>query len=179
MIRLRLVTTVAAVAVALASCGGGEVSADTYASDVCHAFGTWLHSVQKHSGELTKGVRPGASPEEGKEALRGYLDHLVHETEMLNKEVDKAGMPDVEGGEKFAESVVHVSEEAMTSFEEARKKVDTLPTDDPAKFREGASELGSSIRTSLQKVGSEVSQPESAELRSAFRESRECRELTS
>ena len=155
------------------ACGGGGgdgTDPGTYASDICTAVGDWITAIQSGAAE----IQQSEDPQGGIEALRSFLEDAVAETETLISEVEDAGAPDVDGGEEFAEELRGAFEEAKTVLEDARDQASDLPTDDPAAFTEAAGELGTSVQEALGAVGSELSEPESEELSTAFEEEEAC-----
>ncbi len=85
--------------------GGGSADVGDYASDICTAFTDWTQAIQDRQTELQEGLQPGASPQEGKDALQGFLDDAVAASDQLVEDVDAAGTPDTENGEDAADAL--------------------------------------------------------------------------
>ncbi|MBA3551409.1 MAG: hypothetical protein H0W27_00870 [Actinobacteria bacterium] len=155
-----------AAAVTLTACGGGDgsdgggaeetVTPQEYASDVCGALDGWVTASRDRAGSLTGALNPTASAESRRDVLAGYIDGLIEDTEALIGDVRTAGVPDVEGGEQIAGQIVDAFDTVKTELEQTRGEVDALPTDDPAAFTAAATQLGTSIQTSLTAAGTSV-----------------------
>lgn len=160
----------------LAACGGGgggdgseqTVTAQEYASDVCGALDSWVTASRDRAGSLTEVLNPTDTPENRRDVLAGYIDGVIEDTEALLDDVQAAGVPDVEGGEQIAGQIADAFDSVKTELEQTRDDVDALPTDDPAAFTAAATQLGTSIQTSLTAVGTSVGGISEPELNQAF-----------
>lgn len=181
MLRSRTVSLIAAAAFLVTACGdddggGGEenVAAGEYASDICAAFLGWRDAIQQRQKDLQEGLSPGISPQEGKDALAGFLDDAVSASDDLVQEVEDAGTPDAENGEEAANALQSAAQEARDELAEARQDVDDLPTGDREAFGAAASQLGDGVKNALDNLGSGLEDIESEELDKAFDEESAC-----
>lgn len=180
----RRLAVAAVIPVVLASCGGGAggggggpaVSAEAYAAGFCGLLGDWLGSIQDRSSELSGSFAAAATPAEGQEILRTYVDGLIADTDELITGAEELGAPDVDGGEAIAETLSAAFDDVKVVLEDARAEVDGLPTDDPAAFAEATGVLGTSIQTSLAGIGTSLSLSNvgAPELDAAFAEDPAC-----
>ncbi|MGQ0670631.1 MAG: hypothetical protein ACT4PO_13320 [Actinomycetota bacterium] len=177
----RRLAVAAVIPVLLASCGGGggggpAVSAEAYASGFCGLLADWIGAIADRSTELSGSIATVASPTDGQELLAAYVDGLIADTEELLTGTEQLGVPDVDGGEAIAETLIAAFEDAKAVLEDARAEVDGLPTDDPAAFAEATGVLGTSIQTSLGGIGTSLglSNVGSPELDAAFAEDPAC-----
>jgi hypothetical protein len=154
--------------------GGGSADVGEYASDICTAFTDWTQAIQDRQTELQEGLQPGASPEEGKEALQGFLDDAVSASEQLVEDVDAAGVPDTENGEDAAEALQGAAEGARDQLAEAQENVGDLPTDSPQAFGEAADQFGNDVRSALEGVGDGLQDIDTPELDEAIDEEEAC-----
>lgn len=152
--------------------GGETVAAGAWASDVCTAVSDWVSTIQEQSTSLATEFQSG-SPEEGKEVLTGFIGDAVSETETLIEAVEGAGVPDVDGGEAFAEELSTAFTEARDILADVQTEIEDLPTD-PQEFQKAASEIGPRVQEALGAVGESVAEPESQELKDAFQEEEAC-----
>ncbi len=153
--------------------GSGEsVSAEAYAAEVCGAMKDWVSGVQERTQALTETFTSG-DPEEGKQALSDLLGEMSSQTGDLVAAVEGAGVPDVEGGEEAADSLVAAFEEVQGILEDAQQDIEDLPTD-PQGFSEGAAEIGPTLQEALSSVGGSIEEPESQELQDAFENEEAC-----
>ncbi len=159
-----LVCLVAATLV-LAGCGSKKtVSAETYMTGLCTEIGDWLHAVQARSGEIGNELTPGMGPADGKKVLAGFLDDVIALSQKAVDGIEAKGVPDVENGDQIAAALKGAFEQAKGIFQDARAKVDDLPTDDPAAFQRAATDLGSSIQKASNRIGSSLGTVKSPEL---------------
>lgn len=171
-------------ATGLAACGGDDggdgggggstetVSAEAYAGDVCGAMQDWISGIQERTQSLTESFQSG-DPQEGKDALSELLSEMSSQTGDLITAVEDAGVPDVDGGEEAADSLVTAFEEVQGILDDAQQDIEDLPTD-PQAFQQGAAELGPTLQEALSGVGSSLEEPESQELKDAFENEESC-----
>jgi len=179
-----MLIAVLAAALAIGACGddddggdGESVSADDYASAICSSTQDWVDGLQGRATDLQGSLGSDVSPEQGKDALAGFLDDVISDTDDWIAAVNDAGVPDVEGGEQAADDLLTAAEDAKVVLEDTRSRVDDLPTASDADFAREASEVGSATQESLGTIGDAISEPESDELRTALEESPACTEL--
>lgn len=180
--RSKTITLIAALALFVSACGGDDDNGDggdtvavgDYASDICTAFTDWTESIQERQGDLQSGLEPGASPEEGRDALQGFLDDAVTASDELVDDVDEAGVPDTENGEQAADALQGAAEDARDQLAEAQEGVGDLPTDDPQEFGQAASEFGNEVRAALENVGEGLDEIDTPELDEAIDEEEAC-----
>ncbi len=155
--------------------GGGSsetVSAEAYAADVCGAMQDWITGIQERTQDLGSGIT-GNDAEAGKQLLVDLLSEMSSSTGELVSAVEDAGVPDVEGGEEAADSLVSAFEEVQGILEDAEADVEALSSD-PQEFQQGAAELGPTIQQALTSVGDSLEEPDSEELKDAFESEETC-----
>ena len=155
--------------------GGGSsetVSAEAYAADVCGAMQDWITGIQEKTQDLGSGLS-GNDAEAGKQLLVDLLSEMSSSTGELVTAVEQAGVPDVDGGEEAADSLVSAFEEVQEILEGAEADVEALSSD-PQEFQQGAAELGPTIQQALTSVGESLEEPESEELKEAFEKEETC-----
>lgn len=168
----------------LAACGGDDggdgggggstetVSAETYAADVCGAMQDWVTGIQERTQDLGSGLTAGDT-EGGKQVLVDLLSEMSGATGELVTAVEEAGVPDVEGGEEAADSLVSAFEDVQGILEDAEADVEAL-SDDPQEFQQGASQLGTTIQEALTQVGESLENAGSDDLTEAFENEESC-----
>lgn len=155
--------------------GGGSsetVSASAYATEVCGAMQDWVTGIQERTQDLGSGLTAGDT-EGGKQVLVDLLSEMSAATGELVTAVENAGVPDIEGGEEAADSLVAGFEEVQGILEDAEADVAAL-SDDPQEFQQGASELGTTIQEALTRVGDSLEEAGSGELTEAFENEESC-----
>ena len=184
MLRTRTVAVpfIAAAALFVTACGGDDdeggggeqVAAGEYAADICGAFLGWRDSIQERQQDLQQGLSPGISPQEGKDALGGFLGDAVEASDELVTQVEDAGVPDAENGEEAAQALQDAAQSARDELAKAEDQVAELPTDDRQAFASAADELGNGVRTALEEVGGGLEDIDSQELDKAFEDQKAC-----
>ncbi|MGH2839074.1 MAG: hypothetical protein ACRDJY_12105 [Thermoleophilaceae bacterium] len=180
MLRSKLFLLLAVLTLFFAACGdddddgGGSADVGDYASDICTAFTDWTQAIQDRQTELQEGLQPGASPQEGKDALQGFLDDAVAASDQLVEDVDAAGTPDTENGEDAAEALQGAAEGARDQLAEAQEGVADLPIDSPQAFGEAADQFGNDVRSALEGVGEGLQDIDTPELDEAIDEEEAC-----
>ncbi|MDQ3982874.1 MAG: hypothetical protein M3271_09380 [Actinomycetota bacterium] len=171
-------------AAGLAACGGDDddgnggggssetVSAEAYAADVCGAMQDWVSTIQDQAASIGENIQAGDA-QSGKDALSDLLTDMSASTGDLVSAVEDAGVPDVDGGEEAADSLVSAFEDVQGILEDAQQDIEDLPTD-PQAFQQGAAELGPTLQEALSGVGSSIEEPDSQELRDAFENEESC-----
>ena len=157
--------------------GGETVSADQYAGDICESTQTWVEDLQKRASDLQGSLGTNVSPQEGKDALAGFLDDVLTDTDKWIEAVNASGTPDVDGGEQSAEEFRNAAEEAKGVLEDTAESVDNLPTDSEEAFSRETTKVGEATEESLKNVGDAISTPDSDELQKAFQDNKTCQEL--
>jgi hypothetical protein len=192
MRRLVLLPCVLAAVAALAACGGGgggdaddggESAAEptTWVDQVCTALVSWRDDVEAAAGDLGSAVTESASAEDLRSQLSGFLSDVVTRTDGLLEEVDGAGTPDVDQGEAIRADLQSVLADVREVIAGAQQDAESLPTDDLASFATAAQELGTSIQTGIQDVGTTFAdlndRYDVPELEEAFQANATCGEL--
>jgi hypothetical protein len=162
----------------LSACGGSHrVSPTAYAHDSCTTVFVWLAAVQQHSNEISQALTPGATIEARRQALLDYVGTLVRETDTALKDLDHAGIPDVDGGDQDAARLTGALEAVKTVLTNARSKLEDLPVDDAQAFGRAAAEVGASLQSGLQRVGSPIQGVTQPDLAAAFSREPACAPL--
>jgi len=180
LLRSKLILLIAVLALFVSACGddddggGDTVSVNDYASDICTAFTGWTQAIQDRQTDLQEGLQPGASPEEGRDALQGFLDDAVAASDELVSNVEDAGVPDTENGEEAADALQSAAEGARDQLEEAQSGVADLPVDSPEAFSAAADEFGNEVRSALEGVGEGIDDIDTPELDQAIEEVEAC-----
>jgi hypothetical protein len=154
--------------------GGDTASVNDYAADICTAFTDWTQAIQERQTDLQSGLQPGASPEEGRDALEGFLDDAVSASDQLVEDVESAGTPDTENGEEAADALQQAATDARDRLADAQSEVADLPTDSPEAFGEAADEFGNDVRSALEGVGNGLEEIDTPGLDKAIDEEEAC-----
>ena len=183
LLPLSLVAAALATGLTLSACGGDDddggdgQSADEYAKSICTAASDWVEALQKESQDLSKDLGANASPAEGKKALQVFLRDSVSATDTFGKDIEAAGVPDADEGDKLADELSSAADEAKGVLKTAEEQANQLPTNDVAAFTREAGELGTTTQRALSEVGDAVENVESDELNKAFDEEQSCKSI--
>ena len=161
---VKMLVAVIATAMLLAGCSKDTVSPEKYMSSVCTETFDWLTSIQIRSQVISSKITPDMTAADGKKVLAGLLDYLIDISQKAVDGIEAAGVPDVENGEDVATTLKCAFEQAKGIFEDARAKVDDLPTDDPSAFQQAATDLGISVEDAANEIGRSLDKLKSPEL---------------
>jgi hypothetical protein len=158
------------------ACGGSKnVSAETYASNVCAAASTWVQDLQRESQNVTTAVT--GSPTQGKQLLSTLLEHTITSTDTLISALEKAGVPDVKDGDQISSALVDAFTQSKADLEKLRDDVANLSTSDPQAFASGAQALSTKLSQAFDKAGTSLDKLKSPELEKAGNSVQACNSL--
>jgi hypothetical protein len=168
--------TAVVVAVVLGACGGDEggdgVEPERYARDICRAASGWVSTLVGQSGQLGGG-------EPSKATFTAFLDDATSSTNQLIGQVREAGIPEVDGGQEFSESLVASLGEVRTTLREAGERAEDLPEritdpDEQQAFVEELSRILDDVRNATRQIVQELQQETPPELDQAFENEPTC-----
>ena len=186
MLRLPILSLLAAAALAAAGCGAGEETPEgvppaDWAQSVCGALSSWQTSLQEQSQGLTSEVLEAKNPRAAKQQIGDFLTSVIVETETMIGEVSSAGQPAVEEGGAIAEDFSDGLEQMRSAFKDAASDVESVPTDDPQAFQQQLTQIGGDLQTQGQAIGDTLGQIDEKydadELSQAFEDTPECRDF--
>jgi hypothetical protein len=187
-VRVLVAIIVSALALGGASaCGGTEAlsgtSAEKWSADVCGAAKGWQVDFDTQNKLLVQAASNASSVRETRDLLIATLDNEIARTTQLLRELDAAGHPAVENGEKIARDYRQAFGTLMPTLERLRKAVTSLPTD-PQGFGQGLMKLyekfgadADAFIARAKAVKQEAAA--SSELRSALADTPACQQLHS
>lgn len=156
--KLTWVAVVVALAVAVAGCGGSSappaVTPAAYVHSVCQAVGPFESDVVKRSSALN--LSTITSPSQGKTALQGFLAAISSDTKQALSKLKAAGAPNVKNGKAIANAISNAFAQLDTTMTKAVKQSTSLPTRSPAAFKAAAQTLGTTVRTSMASIGTNL-----------------------
>jgi len=179
---LRVVTFLSVLVVlALAGCGSSSsssgVSAATYVKAVCGAVRGWASDIDTRSGALNVATIKNAA--EGKAAIQTFFKAAVTDTSDVVAKLQAAGEPSIKNGNTISAAFVSAFTQIETVLKKGQSQANTLPTKNPAAFRDAGRTLANSVQSSLNNIGSGLSGLKSPELESAAKKEPACASLTS
>ena len=182
MSRVPLLALVAALALAAAGCGGGSDEAEQlegtppaeWVTTVCGALDDWQTSLQTKAQGLPQEVLQADSPADAKERITTFLDEVVDETQAMVDEVDAAGKPAVDAGERVRTAIHARLLKVKAAFESARSRVEDVPTDNPLAFQQQLTQIGQDLAQQGQALGDVLASADAAPLRDAIQDTERC-----
>ena len=165
-------------------CGGGGGEATSGASpgpwsaDICNAVADFQQDVQTRGARMQLGTVTSIA--EARRQLVGYLDWSIRDADKMLDELEAAGNPAVENGDKIGQTLRTELGAIEPALQEARKKMAALP-DNPHAFASGAEEIGTELNATISEVGGRLDvtlgQFDTPELGRAMQDVPACREL--
>ncbi len=168
---------VLAATVGFAGCGSSSsgVSAGTYVKAVCNAVGPFEKDVASRSGALNPSTIK--SPTQGKTALQGFLTAVASDTDRALGQLQSAGSPNVANGQKIESAIVGAFAQLDHAMKAAAGQANSLPTTSPTAFQTAATTLGTTVRNSMNGIGSSLTGLRSSELEKAAAKEPACSSL--
>jgi hypothetical protein len=155
------ISTIAALmltTVAVAACGGSSgssgVTPSAYVKSVCMAVGPFEKDVVSRSSALDLATIKSAA--QGKTALQGFLTAVAADTNQALAKLKSAGAPNVKNGKAIAGAIVGAFSQLNGTMKTAVQQADSIPTNSPTAFKNAAQGLGSTVRTSMTKIGTNL-----------------------
>jgi hypothetical protein len=185
MLAARTRTGLAAVAVVavLAGCGGSSsssstgVTASAYVKAICSAIGPFEKDVQNRSNALNLASITNVS--QGKNALVGFLNAMVADTDNTVTQLKAAGTPDIKSGQQISNSVVTAFSQLKAALARAATQAKKLPTKSPTAFQAAATGLGNTVKTSIGAIGTSLNALQNPDLEKAAATDPTCKSLAS
>lgn len=167
--------------VALAGCGSSDgsnpssVTPAAYVKSICTAVAPFETDVVRRSNELNAATLSSAA--EGKKAIRGFLKAVSADTDRTISKLEAAGAPKISNGKQAADTVVSAFTQLRTAVHHAQTQADALPTDSPDAFRKAATDLGNTVRRSMNGISATLAKLKSPELEAAAAKEPACTSL--
>jgi hypothetical protein len=152
---------VTAAVLGLAACGGSSsnsssstVTPAAYVHSVCQAVGPFETDVVKRSSALN--LSTINSPSQGKTALQGFLSAIATDTKQALAKLKAAGDPNVKNGKQIAGAISNAFAQLDTTMSSAVQQAHSLPTNNATAFKAAAQKLGTTVRTSMSSIGTNL-----------------------
>jgi hypothetical protein len=153
----------------------GSTSPADYVKAICEAIGPFESDVQSRSSALDLSSITSAA--DGKAALVSFLGAITTDTDAAVSQLQAAGTPDVTNGEQIANAIVAAFSQVRDTLRQAENQAQALPTHSAETFKSAATNLGSSIRSSMTMIGGALSNLKSPALESAAKSEPACATL--
>jgi hypothetical protein len=164
----------------LAGCGGSSsssVSPAAYVKSICSTVGPFEKDVQARSSALNLSSITNAT--QGKQALQGFLNAVVTDTDTAVSKLKAAGTPSVSNGKKISTALVAAFTQLRGALHQAATNAGSLPTSSPQAFKTAAQSLGNTVKGSMTSIGSGLQGLQSPDLEKAAAKEPSCKTLAS
>lgn len=151
----------------------GTVTAEAYATGVCGAIADWVDEIQGLNEDLQANLDP-SSIDALKDTMVMFLDDVIASTDTVIAEVENVGVPDVDDGDAAAQHLLTGLRDSRGVFQNARDRVEAMPTDDPAAFGEELQTVGTDIQASMSTIGEDLGRFQSPVLDDVSKDIPEC-----
>ncbi|MFB7595712.1 small secreted protein [Streptomyces sp. NPDC056160] len=150
----------AVLALALTGCSGssddGKNDAlDTWAKQVCDGVQPQAKKIQAASAAIQKQTSDNTPTKTVQETDAQAFQDMSDAYKAIGAAVNKAGAPDVEGGQKKQQDAVKELNDLGTSYASLKQQVDKLDTKDQAKFADGLKDIATQL-DKLSKTGNDA-----------------------
>lgn len=151
-----------------------KVSAGVWAKDVCTTVRPWAGKIQTAVTNTQATLDKSSEPKVVKPQLTQLFFGAARATDTAIADIDKAGVPDVDGGEQIVKDFRAALVGARNAFAAAQTSVQGLDTSDKKKFDAAVSRVGTKLKQDYAKAGKNIEKATSAELTRAFEQEPAC-----
>lgn len=165
----KVATAVAAGALVLTSCGGGDATA--WANDLCGDIAPEVEEL-KEQPKIDQ-----ADPAAMKSSLTAFLDKVSAGIDTISGALDDAGEPPVDGGAEAMDKVSEALGTAKEAIGRAKTSIEGADPANPTQFQEAITKAGQEMQ-SLSSIGDPTEGLKANdELNKAFKEAESCKPL--
>ncbi|MEU1055124.1 small secreted protein [Streptomyces sp. NPDC005876] len=138
----------AVLVLALTGCGGddeGNDKLDSWAQQVCDGVQPQAKKIEAANAAIQKQTSDNSSPQDVRKTDAQAFQDMSDAYKAMGDAVRKAGVPDVEDGEKKQKDAVRELNTLSSSYASLRKQVEALETKDQAKFADGLKDVATEL----------------------------------
>lgn len=151
-----------------------QPSASTWAASVCDALAPWRAEIGTLTSRAQQQMTAKTTPAQAKENLVRLLGGAQTASETARAKVVRAGVPDVDGGDKVASGFVRSLSAIRDAYGKARDGVERLDADPADAFYDGVAAVLATLNDEYGRSALDTSKLSSPGLRKAFDEVPEC-----
>ncbi|KUL32291.1 hypothetical protein ADL15_19860 [Actinoplanes awajinensis subsp. mycoplanecinus] len=157
----------------LAACSA-EHGADAWAASVCTALAPWRSEINTLTTRTQQQMTMRTTPGQAKENLARLFDGARAASETARAGVERAGVPDVDGGKAIAAAFVGSLTGMRDAYGTAHDGIESLATTPTSTFYTEVDKVVTRLNTEYEKSGLDTSKLDSVELKEAFESLPEC-----
>jgi hypothetical protein len=146
-----------------------------WAASVCSALAPWRAEIGTLTSRTQQQMTAETTPAQAKENLTRLFGGAQSASEKARAGVQKAGVPDVDGGDRVAESFQSSLGAMRDAYGRARTGIEALATSPSKSFYARVGAVVDKLNTEYQQSSLDTSKLDSTELKQAFDEVPECR----
>ena len=158
-----------------AGCGGGGPTPRAWVASVCQVLAPWRTEIDALATRTQQQMTTKTTAVQAKENLVRLFGGAQEASEAARAGVQRAGVPDVEQGNRVAEGFVASLSAMRDAYGKARIGIESLPTDPPDTFYNKVQGVVETLNKEYAQSGLDTSRLDSTELARAFDEVPECR----
>ncbi len=160
---------------AVAGCAGGGPAPRAWASSVCRALGPWRTEIGTLTTRTQQQMTTKTTAVQAKENLVRLFGGAQAASETARAEVERAGVPDVDHGDRVAAGFTASLSAMRDAYGRARAGIEALATEPPDTFYTKVGGVVETLNKEYAQSGLDTSRLDSTELKRAFDEVPECR----
>jgi hypothetical protein len=165
---------VCSLVVTLGACSSGPAPR-AWATSVCKVLAPWRTEIGTLATRTQQQMTAATTPAQAKENLMRLFGGAESASEKARAGVEKAGVPDVDGGEKVAESFAASLSAMRDAYGRAKTGIEALQTSPSKDFYAKVGTVVETLNTEYKASELDTSNLSSVELKEAFDEVPECR----
>ncbi|WP_320782548.1 small secreted protein [Streptomyces sp. CRN 30] len=137
----------AVLVLALTGCGGDDNSdkLNSWAETVCDGVQPQAKKIEAANASIQKQTSDSSRPADVQKTDAQAFQDMSDAYKAMGAAVQKAGAPDVDGGEKKQKAAVSELNQLSSSYASLKKQVEELDTKDQAKFADGLKDIASEL----------------------------------
>lgn len=169
----KLSVLLAVAALGLAGCASGPAP-QAWAASVCQALAPWRAEIGELTVRTQQQMTAETTPRQAKENLVRLFDGAYTASEQARDRVERAGVPDVDGGEAVVDRFTASLAAARDAYGKARDSIAALETAVAVDFYDRVSTVVRVLNEEYDRSALDTTDLESTELERAFDEVPEC-----
>jgi hypothetical protein len=141
---------------------------------VCEALAPWRAEIGDLTVRTQQQMTAETTPAQAKENLVRLFSGAAEASDQARAQVERAGVPDVDGGEAIVERFVAALAGVRDAYGRASDAIDALGTGDAKTFYDEVAEVVDVLNVEYDRTALDTTNLESRELKRAFDEVPEC-----